>query len=181
MLVPTVVHKWLMDGKRLATALAFMIAPISFLAAQEKGGPGTQADLEAIKAELRSQDDRINRLSAEVNRLADILKEKGMVVEKGNAAAPKASPIPKASPANPSATVPGTVGVDNPSPTAMGGVRTHVVAKGETLTQIAKQYGVTVDDIEQLNKIQDAKKLQIGQTLKIPGSGSPTPSEQGSP
>ena len=165
-----------MDGKRLATAVAFMMAPISFVAAQEKGGPSNQGDLEAIKAELRSQDDRINRLSAEVTRLADALKDKGIVVEKSAAAAPKASPD------SPSATVPGTVGVDNPSPTAVGGVRTHVVAKGETLTQIAKQYGVTVDDIEQLNKITDAKKLQIGQTLKIPGSGSSaSPSEQSSP
>jgi LysM repeat protein len=63
----------------------------------------------------------------------------------------------------------------------VGGVRSHVVAKGETLIQIAKEYGVTVEDIEQLNKITDAKKLQIGQTLKIPGSGSsasPSPSEQ---
>ena len=175
MLVPTVVKKWAMDGKRLATAIAFMMAPISFLTAQEKGGASTQGDLEAIKAELRSQDDRINRLSAEVTRLVETLKEKGILVEKGNA------PAPKASLASPSATVPGTVGVDNPSPTAVGGVRSHVVAKGETLIQIAKQYGVTVDDIEQLNKITDAKKLQIGQTLKIPGSGSPSPSEQSSP
>ena len=169
-----------MDGKRLATAVAFMMAPISFLMAQEKGGPSTQGDLEAIKAELRSQDDRINRLSAEVTRLVGALKDKG-ILDKGTAAAPKASPAPKAAPVSPSATVPGTVGVDNPSPTAVGGVRSHVVAKGETLTQIAKEYGVTVDDIEQLNKITDAKKLQIGQTLKIPGSGnsaSPSPSEQ---
>jgi len=173
--VPTVVKKWAMDRKRLATAILFMMGPISFLAAQEKGGPSTQGDLEAIKAELRSQDDRINRLSAEVTRLVETLKEKGVLVEKGNA------PAPKASLASPSATVPGTVGVDNPSPTAVGGVRSHVVAKGETVIQIAKEYGVTVDDIEQLNKITDAKKLQIGQTLKIPGSGSPSPSEQSSP
>src|SRR6201981_2783308 len=171
-----------MDGKRLATAIAFMMAPISFLVAQEKGGAPTQGDLEAIKAELRSQDDRINRLSTEVTRLVEALKDKGIVLDKGTAAAPTASPAPKAAPASPSATVPGTVGVDNPSPTAVGGVRTHVVAKGETLTQIAKQYGVTVDDIEQLNKITDAKKLQSGQTLKIPGSDSnASPSEQSSP
>jgi len=165
-----------MDGKRLATAVAFMMAPISFLAAQEKGGPSTQGDLEAIKAELRSQDDRINRLSSEIARLLEALKEKGIVVEKA-AGAPKASPVASA---NPTATAPapGTVGVDNASPTAVGGTRTHVVAKGETLIQIAKQYGVTVDDIEQLNKIQDAKKLQAGQTIKIPGTGSPSPSEQ---
>jgi LysM repeat protein len=162
-----------MDGKRLATAVALIMAPISFVAAQQKAGPLTQGDLEAIKAELRSQDERINRLSAQVSRLVEVLKEKGITVEKGAAPAPKASP---ASPASPAATVPGTVGVDNPSPTAVGGTRTHVVAKGETLIQIAKQYGVTVDDIEQLNKIQDAKKLQIGQTLKIPGSATPSPS-----
>ena len=157
-----------MDGKRLAMTVAFMMALISFLAAQEKGGPSTQGDLDAIKAELRSQDDRINRLSSEVARLIEALKEKGIVVEKG-AAVQKASPVTTASP---SATVPGTVGVDNASPTAVGGTRTHVVAKGETLIQIAKQYGVTVDDIEQLNKIQDAKKLQIGQTIKIPGTAN---------
>jgi LysM repeat protein len=164
-----------MDGKRLATAVAFMMAPISFLAAQEKGGPSTQGDLEAIKAELRSQDDRINRLSSEIARLLGALKEKGIVVEKA-AGAPKATPVTAA---NPTATPPGTVGVDNASPTAVGGTRTHVVAKGETLIQIAKQYGVTVDDIEQLNKIQDAKRLQIGQTIKIPGAGSPSPSSTG--
>jgi LysM repeat protein len=175
MLVPTVVHKWAMDGKRLATAVALMMAPISFLAAQEKGGPSNQGDLESIKAELRSQDDRINRLSAEVTRLVEALKEKGIAVDKGNA------PAPKAAPASPSPTVPGTVGVDNPSPTAVGGVRTHMVAKGETLTQIAKQYGVSVEDIEQLNKITDAKKLQAGQSLKIPGTGGPSPAEQSSP
>jgi len=160
-----------MDGKRLAAAIAIMVAPISFLGAQEKGGvPSTQGDLEAIKAELRAQDDRLTRLAAEVTRLAEVLKEKGIVVEKATAVTPKASP------ANPAATAPGTVGVDNASPTAVGGIRTHVVAKGETLIQIAKQYGVTVEDIEQLNKIQDAKKLQIGQALKIPGGGSPSPS-----
>ena len=159
-----------MDGKRLATAIALMVAPISFLDAQEKGAPSTQGDLEAIKAELRAQDDRLNRLAAEVSRLVEALKEKGITVEKGAAVAPKASAV------NPAPTAPGTVGVDNASPTALGGIRTHVVAKGETLIQIAKQYGVTVEDIEQLNKIQDAKRLQIGQTLKIPGGASPSPS-----
>jgi LysM repeat protein len=158
-----------MRGKRILATVALMVIPASFLAAQEKANPSSQSDLEAIKGELKSQEDRINKLSLEVNRLAEILREKGITVT------PKASPVtaPKAPAASPSATVPGTVGVDNASP---AGGRTHIVAKGETLTQIAKQYGVTVDDIEQLNKIQDAKKLQIGQTLKIPAGGAPSPS-----
>jgi LysM repeat protein len=159
-----------MQGKCLLATAALMVLPPSFLAAQEKANPSYQSDLEAMKGELKSQEDRINKLALEVNRLAEILREKGITVT------PKASPVnaPKAAPAaNPNATVPGTVGVDNASP---AGGRTHTVAKGETLTQIAKQYGVTVDDIEQLNKIQDAKKLQIGQTLKIPAGGTPSSS-----
>jgi hypothetical protein len=31
--------------------------------------------------------------------------------------------------------------------------------KGETLTQISKQHGVSAEEIQQLNKIEDAKKL----------------------
>ncbi|MBV8586172.1 MAG: LysM peptidoglycan-binding domain-containing protein, partial [Verrucomicrobia bacterium] len=46
--------------------------------------------------------------------------------------------------------------------------------KGETLTSIAKQYGVAVGDLEKLNKIQDARKLQVGQALKIPPGGTAT-------
>jgi LysM repeat protein len=66
--------------------------------------------------------------------------------------------------------------VENPSPVDNANTKTHIVAKGETLTQIAKQYGVTVEEIEQLNKIEDAKKLQAGQTIKIPVSQAATPS-----
>jgi LysM repeat protein len=67
-------------------------------------------------------------------------------------------------------TNPATAGVENPSPADTANVKTHVVAKGETLSQISKQYGVTVEEIEQLNKIEDAKKLQAGQTIKIPSA-----------
>jgi LysM repeat protein len=48
------------------------------------------------------------------------------------------------------------------------GERTHQVEKGETATSIAKRYGVGVDDLVALNKLKDPKKLQLGQTLKVP-------------
>ncbi len=44
----------------------------------------------------------------------------------------------------------------------------HIVKQGETATSIAKTYGLAAVDILKLNKISDAKKLQLGQTLKIP-------------
>ena len=81
--------------------------------------------------------------------------------------------------------------VDNPPPAtaAAPGVsalhspvegNTHTVARGETLTSIAKMYKVTVDDLQKANHIEDGRKLQAGQTITIPtaspaASGSPSP------
>jgi LysM repeat protein len=46
--------------------------------------------------------------------------------------------------------------------------KTHTVGKGETLMSIVRKYGVTYDELVKLNKIDDPRKLQIGQTLKLP-------------
>ena len=44
----------------------------------------------------------------------------------------------------------------------------HVVRKGDTLWDIAKEYdGVTVDQIKRLNNIRNTKRLQPGQKIKI--------------
>jgi LysM repeat protein len=45
----------------------------------------------------------------------------------------------------------------------------HVVQKGESLTAIAGKYGAKVQDIINANKITDPSKIQVGQTLFIPG------------
>ena len=61
------------------------------------------------------------------------------------------------------------------SPHPMSG-NTHTVARGETLTSIAKMYKVGIDELQKTNNIEDGRKLQAGQTIVIPGSPSPTPS-----
>ncbi len=44
----------------------------------------------------------------------------------------------------------------------------HIVRKGDTLWDIAKEYdGVTVEKIKQLNNISNSKRLQPGQKIKI--------------
>jgi LysM repeat protein len=171
-----------MDAKRTFISLIIFLAPLSFLVAQDKNTKGTssvQSELEAIKVELKAQQDKIEQLSQEIAKLSEAIKESEANREKGaGEKSPSSTPPPKALAASPTPTPPATVGVENPSPAEPSGTRSHVVAKGETLTQIAKQYGVTVEEIEQANKIQDAKKLQIGQTLKIPGSASPSPTPE---
>ncbi len=44
----------------------------------------------------------------------------------------------------------------------------YTVKKGDTLTSIAKSFGVSVDELEKANKTTDPKKLQLGQVLKVP-------------
>jgi LysM repeat protein len=48
-----------------------------------------------------------------------------------------------------------------------GDAKEHVVQKGETLTAIAKQYGVTVADLKKANSLT-GDEIRIGQKLTIP-------------
>jgi membrane-bound lytic murein transglycosylase D len=50
--------------------------------------------------------------------------------------------------------------------------RYHNVKKGETLSVIARHYGVAVNDLTQANRISVKSSLRIGQELLIPMSGS---------
>ena len=54
----------------------------------------------------------------------------------------------------------------------------HVVAKGETLTSIAKMHKVSVEELQKFNHIENDRKLQIGQTIMIPSPHRPLPGAQ---
>ena len=49
----------------------------------------------------------------------------------------------------------------------------YTVVKGDNLLTIAKKFHVKYDDLLKLNKIEDPKKLQIGQKLRIPAKTKP--------
>jgi LysM repeat protein len=55
---------------------------------------------------------------------------------------------------------------DVPSTTTTPGF--YTVKKGDTPTSIAHKHGLTVEELLKANKITDPKKLQVGQTLKVP-------------
>lgn len=52
------------------------------------------------------------------------------------------------------------------------GTRTHTVEAGEFPAAIARQYGMTSGELLALNGITDPRRLQVGQELKVSGSGS---------
>ena len=51
----------------------------------------------------------------------------------------------------------------------------HTVEAGQTLSGIASLYRVSVRDLQSLNNIRSARRLQIGQRLVIPGMGASGP------
>ena len=55
----------------------------------------------------------------------------------------------------------------------------HVVSKGHTLQAIANRYHVTVRSIMEKNNLHNAKRLQLGQVLVIPGVGNKKKPEAG--
>lgn len=50
---------------------------------------------------------------------------------------------------------------------------THTVVKGDTLSEIAVHYGVTVADLVKLNNIKDPDFIVVGQVLTIVGESTP--------
>ena len=48
--------------------------------------------------------------------------------------------------------------------------KTYTVAKGDTLSGIAAQYGTTVDTLVQLNGISNPNLIVVGQKIKLPGA-----------
>jgi murein DD-endopeptidase MepM/ murein hydrolase activator NlpD len=54
--------------------------------------------------------------------------------------------------------------------------KTHVIQRGETIYSIAQSYGVSVQAVLTLNGINDARTVQPGQRLRIPGTSAPAPS-----
>lgn len=56
-----------------------------------------------------------------------------------------------------------------PAQPAAAATRTHRVRSGETLDGIARRYGTTVRALQQANPGLNPRRLQIGQTIRIPG------------
>jgi len=50
--------------------------------------------------------------------------------------------------------------------------KTYTVKKGDTLSGIAKRYGLTYQKLASCNGIKDPNAIRIGQVIRIPGSGT---------
>jgi LysM repeat protein len=111
-------------------------------------------ELLALTKKIDEQTLKIDALSQQLLRLQqEIVQMKG---------APTSAPVATA--------------VETSSSSAAQTGSTHIVARGETLTSIAKMHKVGIEDLQKFNHIENDRKLQIGQTLVIPGAQNAAPS-----
>ncbi|MFN8310186.1 MAG: LysM peptidoglycan-binding domain-containing protein [Chitinophagales bacterium] len=115
-----------------------------------------------------------------VNKIGEDLKVKpGQVLTIPNAktatAKPVATPVVKTEPAspNPAASKPAAkpleVGntVRNSSELSTENIITHEVKKGETAYSIARNYGIKVSTLRELNGLNDSLKVKVGQKILV--------------
>ena len=157
---------------RLALALlTFLFAAMACTEACAQAAAAEKSEkalLEALSKKIDEQNAKIDILSQQILKLEQqVVKVRpGVMIGETPTPPPTQSAsteAPKATPAAPSG-------------------NSHVVAKGETLTSIAKMHKVSVDELKKFNRIENDRTLQIGQTILIPSSAtSPSPSPTASP
>jgi LysM repeat protein len=161
-------------------ASALLVTPIVGLAQD------TQAqEMRELKLLMEQQMKRIDELTVQVGRLMQAIEAQKAAGLPAQAPKREVGALPpfsgvtelKLQPGKPSgdadaATPAPPRDTEVPKAEAVAGIR-HTVAKGETLTSIAKQYNIPLADLQKANKDVNDRKLQIGQTLIIPAAKIP--------
>lgn len=166
---------------RLFTSLCAATAFGASLAPSFAAESSLTQEVHELRRDLQMQSKKIEALT---QKIADL----GALIKQREEARPSPEPAPSVAP--PSAAAPATTATKVAKPAATPAPEApkaepvaptipHVVAKGETLTGIAKQHNVPLHDLLKLNKNTNDRKLQIGQTLKVPAvkPDEPKPAE----
>jgi len=149
-----------------SNAFAQTFAPTPNQAASQAG------QLQELTKKIEEQNAKIDMLSQQILKLqVEITHQRPgvMIGESTASGSTSTSTSPATSTSSPASS----------SSAAAGNGNSHVVARGETLTSIAKMYNVSVSELQKYNHIDNPLKLMAGQTLLIPPSPIPSPSSSG--
>ena len=163
-----------------ALAGALLLTPIAAVAQDAQA-----QEIRELKLLLEMQMKRIDELTVQVGRLVQAVeaqKAAGLPAQAPKREVGGLTPFSgltelKLQPAKPPGDADAAISgpprdTEVPKAEAVAGVK-HTVAKGETLTSIAKQYNIPLPDLQKANKDVNDRKLQIGQTLTIPAAKIP--------
>lgn len=112
----------------------------------------------------RQFDTTVNAIKAANGKSSDLIRVgETLVIPVGDQAKVPAASAP--APVSSRAVAP------SPAPSVAVGSGIHVVKAGEYPATIARKYGMTTSELLAVNGITDPRKLQVGQRLKVSGSG----------
>jgi LysM repeat protein len=175
--------KLLADG--VVGALTFAAFAVSNASAQTfaptpNAAASQTAQLQELTKKIEEQNAKIDMLSQQILKLQLQLGEHrpGVIIGEGSSS-PTGSTVAASASAPTSTSTSSLVSSPPASASASTDANSHVVARGETLTSIARQHNVSVSDLQKFNHIENPLKLQAGQTLQIPPSPVPSPSSSG--
>src|SRR5436190_5232952 len=153
----------------LASSSSFgqTFAPTPHSAATQPAATQT-AQLQELTKKIDEQNAKIDMLSQQILKLQLQLSNQRPGVMIGEGASSTSTST--ASTSTPAAAEPSVKAGDGNS---------HIVARGETLTSIARMHNISVSELQKFNHIDNPLKLQAGQTLLIPPSPIPSPSSSG--
>jgi LysM repeat protein len=153
------------------------------------------SELREIRALLEQQSKRIESLREQLTELRAVVAKEKPTVETGSGTTGTSEPVPgenpkrslapappgTAQPVPPEGRIVGELPKEIPRAEAAASSTRHIVVKGETLTSISRHYNISVSELQRINKIENDRKLQIGQLLTVPIPKSSETQPQKSP
>src|SRR5947207_1534150 len=152
-----------------SNGFAQTIAPTPHASATQAAA-GQAAQLQELTKKIEEQNAKIDMLSQQILKLQSQLSNQRPGVMIGEGTPSTSTSTSTASTSTPAAAEPSAKAGDDNS---------HIVARGETLTSIARMHNISVGELQKFNHIDNPLKLQAGQTLLIPLSTIPSPSSTG--
>jgi LysM repeat protein len=140
-----------------AAPAAAPVAPVAAVA------PISGAQIHHVK-----QGDTLAKISAQYGVPTADLEESNALKSNATLKPGQMLNVPKVKPGTAAAAAKKIEEAPKVAATAKALPKAYVVAKGDNPVSIARKLGVSYDDLLKVNGIEDPKKLQIGQTLKVP-------------
>jgi len=112
----------------------------------------TQSAFDTVTRDIRTNRDGINQLTEKLGELVDKLENSKVVKTTPPVVAQKAI----------------ETGSEATTPTEVAEQGIHEIASGDTLSKVAKAYGISLSKLQEANPSINPRALQIGQRIVIP-------------
>src|SRR5207244_8569795 len=140
-------------GMKFSVACAVLLLVLAGARAQSPQASPSPGEMAALEKKIDQINTKIDALSQQILKLEQQVSRPGTIIGEATP-----GPVPSAAAAASAS--------ETAHPSGSNG-KPHVVARGETLTSIAKHNKVGVEELQKFNHIEDGRRLQAGPAIMI--------------